>query len=244
MIDVHSHINEPVFDKDRQEVIKRAQEAGVKVIIDASTDYASGLASLELSRLYQGIIRTTLGMDPAFDDYKRISQLIRENRESIVGLGEVGMDFYRVKERREKMEEYFRKFIRLAKILSLPLIIHSRNAGREVIQMLIEEDASPVVMHAFDGRIKDALRGIEYGFYFSFPPSILHSSQKQQLAQAIPLKNILLESDAPVLGPERGGRNEPKNLLLTLSKLAELKGTSTKRVDEITESNARRIFGL
>ena len=244
MIDVHAHINDNDFDADRNKVIKGAVDTGIKVIIDASIDYESGIASLEISRNYKGIIYTTLGMEPGLNEYKKISELIKKNRENIVGVGEIGMDYYRVKEKRERMAENFRNFIRLAKVLKLPLVIHSRNAGRDTIQILIEETAGVVVMHAFDGKVKDALKGVEHGFYFSFPPSTIHSTQKQQLAEAVPLKNMLLESDAPVLGPERGKRNEPKNIVLTLSKLSEIKQVPIKDLEDITERNAIKVFNL
>ncbi len=92
MIDIHAHINDPDFNGDREKVIKRTLDAGVRIIIDSSIDYESGILSLQLSKHYKGIIFTTLGMDPVLDEYEKVAELIKENRDRIVGVGEVGLD--------------------------------------------------------------------------------------------------------------------------------------------------------
>ncbi|RLI08208.1 hypothetical protein DRO32_02655, partial [Candidatus Bathyarchaeota archaeon] len=127
----------------------------------------------------------------------------------------------------------------------LPLVVHSRSAGKYAIQVLLEEGYDKVLMHAFDGRVGWALRGVrEGGFYFSIPTSVVRSQQKRKLAKALPLENLMVETDSPVLGPEKGVRNEPANLPLAVREVASIKGVGEGEVAGITFENAVRFFGL
>ncbi|MEM4169897.1 MAG: TatD family hydrolase, partial [Thermoproteota archaeon] len=134
--------------------------------------------------------------------------------------------------------------IELAKRLNVPIIVHSRSAGREAIDILIENDAKRVLMHAFDGKASYAIRGVEAGFFFSIPPSIVRSPQKQKLAARLPLENILLESDSPVLGVDPFKRNEPANIVFSLREIARVKKVDEDTVAEETTRNALKLFGL
>ncbi|MFW6181765.1 MAG: TatD family hydrolase, partial [Spirochaetota bacterium] len=124
-----------------------------------------------------------------------------------------------------------------------PLNVHSRSAGRHAVALLLEERARRVQMHAFDGKVSAALQGVEAGFLFSVPPSVVRSRQKQKLARALPLDALLLESDSPVLGPVPGERNEPANLLIAADAVAGLRGLPRERVLEAAAENATRLYG-
>ena len=248
-IDVHCHLNGEDFSEDREEVIKRAKAVGVIAIIDSSIDFASGLLSLQLQNKYKGLVFSSLGLDPSIMDegeFKRILELIEQNRDSIVGIGEVGLDFYRIRDKKEqvKQREHFRKFITLANKLKKPLIVHSRSASKYAIQVLIETPPPKVLMHAFDGTVGWAAKGVEAGFYFSIPTSVWYSKQKMKLVAVLPIERILLETDSPVLGPKRGERNEPANLRFAAKKIAEIKGMSIEQVEYHTTQNAIKFFDL
>jgi len=122
------------------------------------------------------------------------------------------------------------------------LNVHSRSAGRHTIAFLRERGARRVLMHAFDGRASAALEGVRAGYFFSIPPSVVRSAQKQKLARQVPLECLLLETDSPVLGPDPAIRNEPQNVTVACRAVADLKGIPPEEVARITTENARRLF--
>ncbi len=134
----------------------------------------------------------------------------------------------------------FLRFVALAAELDLPLNVHSRSAGRATIELLLAHGARRVLMHAFDGRAQSALPGVEAGFFFSVPPSVVRSPQKQKLVRRLPLEHLLVETDSPVLGPVPGERNEPANVQISLRAIAEAKDLPLARVQEQVGENARR----
>jgi TatD DNase family protein len=171
-------------------------------------------------------------------------EFIRKHRKGIVGVGEVGLDFLRVKRNRDLQTEVFRRFISLAKELNMPVVVHSRWAPKQAVDVLIGESAEKVVLHAFPGTVKDALRATEAGYFISIPASILYSKQKQELVQSLELKHLVTETDSPVMAPKRGERNEPMNVKLVVGMIAELKGLEKSEVEKITTLNAAGLFGL
>jgi len=186
------------------------------------------------------MVKPCLGHFPSnldMETAEKTVNLIRENLDVVVAIGEVGLDYWKVQDERERrlMEEIFSLFIDLSVECSLPLVVHSRSAGKYAIEMLSSKNARYVCLHAFDGKAGSAIKGIERGYYFSIPPSIIRSTQKQKLVINLPLQNMLLETDSPVLGPEGDSRNEPANIILAAEKIAELKKVSLQEVQEITE---------
>jgi TatD DNase family protein len=144
---------------------------------------------------------------------------------------------------RELQREIFKRFIGLAAEVDLPLNVHSRSAGRQAIDLLLGSGAARVQLHAFDGRASTALPAVEAGFFFSIPPSVVRSRQKQKLVKRLPLACLLVETDSPVLGPEPGSRNEPANLPLALRAVAEIKALPEEAVAEAVTANAARLYG-
>jgi TatD DNase family protein len=241
LTDVHAHICDAVFDDDRADVLKRACDAGISSVIAVGETLADARKNLALSAIHQeilpaaGLYPTILDMDEA----SAVELFIRENHQRLVAIGEIGLDYWKVQDEadREIQREIFKRFIKLGIELELPLNIHSRSAGRQVIEMLFEADAKRVLMHAFDGKVSTALPAVEAGYFFSIPPSIIRSRQKQKLSKSLPLSSILIETDSPVLGPDPEKRNEPANTIIVINAIAELHGVSIEEVKLSVENN-------
>lgn len=244
MIDVHCHLEDDSFDGKREDIIKTARSLGVKAIITSGVGIEGAKKALEISD--NVFVFPSIGVMPyELFEYEKVIEIIRRERSRIVSVGEVGLDYYWGKrETRENQRSVLGQFIELAKELGLPLVVHSRSAGRYALEVLIEEGAELVDMHAFDGSATHAAMGAEKGYYFSIPPSVVRSGQKQKLVRRISLDRLLLESDAPVLGPVREEINEPKNVLISAQEIARLKNVSFEQVIETTTNNAKELFGL
>lgn len=247
LIDAHAHLCDPVFAPDLPAVLERARRAGVARVLCVGETLEDAARNLELAagsemlRAAAGLYPTILDLDQA----ERMVSLIRRRRGDLLAIGEVGLDRWKVQDEagRGVQEEIFRRFIRLSREVELPLNIHSRSAGRRTLELLEEEGPCRALLHAFDGKAALAGRGLDLGCFFSIPPSVVRSRQKQKLLQRLPLERILLETDSPVLGPEAGVRNEPANLTVSLGAVAELKGCSVEEVARVTTENARALFG-
>ena len=247
IIDTHAHLNAKVFDKDRTDVLDRASAAGVSGVVSVSETFEETERNLALSALHP-ILFPGAGLFPSQlnrDQAQKIVTFLRSHRKDFFAVGEVGLDFWVVKneEERELQREIFRIFINASKELDLPLNVHSRSAGRAVIELLTVQDAQRVQLHAFDGKTGSALPGVEAGYYFSVPPSVVRSRQKQKLVRALPMSCLLIETDSPVLGPEPQERNEPVNAAVAVNAVAELKGITEQEVRETTAANTEKLYG-
>ena len=247
LIDTHAHICDAVFDEDRLRVLERARESGVGGIVAIAENLSDARNNLKLADQHPmifpgaGLYPTHLNLDEA----AQMRDFIRAERSNLVCIGEVGLDFWKVKEDREQevQRDIFRGFIKLAAEFDLPLNVHSRSAGRHAIAMLLEEGARRVQLHAFDGKASTAQPAVEAGFFFSVPPSIVRSRQKQKLVRRLPLECLLVETDSPVLGPEPGERNEPANVKISLEAIAETKGLPLESVTGTVVENTERLYG-
>ncbi len=257
MIDCHAHLAVADFDSDREEVITRALRAGVEHILVVGEDAEDDQRVLEVCAKNPEVLRPCVGLHPDHfaEDHEApdekamdaVATLARTNRTQLAAIGEVGLDYWYVKteERRAAQRTCLERMAALADELELPLNVHSRSAGHHTLDLLVSCGANRVLMHAFDGKASYAVRAAEqHGYLFSVPPSVVRSPQKQKLVRRLPLEALALESDSPVLGPERGIRNEPANLTHALRCIADLTGISEDQVREVTTSNARRLFGL
>jgi TatD DNase family protein len=246
LVDCHAHLGDAVFDGDRSEVLERCRAAGVVAVVTVGETPDDAKRILELSRIH-GELLPAAGLYPTYLDTQqaeRIETLIRENRGRLAAIGEVGLDHWKVREPadRELQREIFRRFVRLSIELALPLNVHSRSAGRQVIALLLEEGAARVQLHAFDGKPSNAEPAVDAGYYFSIPASVVRSRQKQKLVRRLPLSCMLLETDSPVLSPIPGVRNEPANLRQALKTIAEIKQLSEHEVAVAVATNTRRIY--
>lgn len=248
MIDCHAHLADEDFVADLDAVLDRARVAGVREVVVVAEGLEDIDNVLELARSTD-MLRACIGLHPERADEvaaDRICELIRAHASELVGIGEVGLDYWLAKEQpeRELQRHVLKRFVAVSKALDLPLNVHSRSAGHYTIDLLKSEGATKVLMHAFDGKASYALAGVEAGYYFSIPPSIVRSPQKQKLVKRLPLNALLLETDSPVLGPEKGERNEPANALRSAQMIAEIKEVALEEVIESTNANAAKLFGL
>jgi TatD DNase family protein len=246
MIDVHAHLAHPAFS-DLPQVLERAWSSGVETIIVSITEPSEIVRAREVLAQDMKRLRLSVGFDPMIlseDKYEAFMGILAS--ESVVGVGEVGIDHFYVRDhsQRAAQEAFFRRSIRFSMEKGLPLIVHSRSAGKLALEILYSEGAEHVLMHAFDGRASDALGGAERGYYFSIPPSVLYSDQKQKLVRQLPLESMMLETDSPVLAPVRGERNEPANIIFSAREIAKIKSLPLEDVAEMTSKNATALFRL
>ena len=257
LVDCHAHLADPSFDVDRDAVRRRALAGGVAVVLvvgeDRSDDErvhsivaepcAGGATLLPCFGLHPDRYAEERPA-PTTEEIASVEALARAHRDEIAAIGEVGLDRFLVEseQRRAAQEGLLERMVALALELDLPLNVHSRSAGERTLDLLRRTGARRVLMHAFDGRAALAVRAADEGFVFSIPPSVVRSEQKQKLVRRLPLEALALESDSPVLGPTREGRNEPSNVAIAAEFVASTHGVPVDRVAEVTTSNARRLF--
>jgi TatD DNase family protein len=246
LVDVHAHMYDKAFEQDLEEVLGRAEVRGIKAILAVSETLADAVQIQAMAERH-GVIKPCAGLHPEIVNRDRAEEMlafIRQHGDGLVAIGEVGLDYWQVKDpsKRDLQRLIFAQHISLAREIGLPLNVHSRSAGRHAIAWLKAHHAQRVLMHAFDGKVSAAKEGIDAGYYFSIPPSIVRSPQKQKLVRDLPLDRLLLESDAPVLGPSREERNEPQNVWVACAQIATIKALAAREVALITTENARRLF--
>ncbi|MBP1751893.1 MAG: magnesium-dependent deoxyribonuclease, TatD family, and radical domain iron-sulfur [Geobacteraceae bacterium] len=254
LIDTHAHIYGLEYTADLDQVLSRATNAGIESIIAVGADIESSRAACNLAASHDAIF-CAVGIHP--HDAARVNdkcyEIIREmavGNPRVVAIGEIGLDFFRDHSPREIQEMVFRRFIRLARQLSLPVIVHDRDAHEQVVKILREEKASEVggVLHCFSGDLHMALECVDMGFFISIPGTITFPNNEslRQVVRGIKAEYLLLETDCPYLSPvpHRGKRNEPAHVRIVAEKVAELKGLSVDDICRITTLNARRLFNM
>jgi len=247
LVDTHAHLCAREFEKDRAAVLRHARQEGVGAIIIVGENMEDARRNIGLASQYPGL-KPAAGIYPEYADIEAAEQMvafIQEHKASLSAIGEVGLDFWIASEdsARDIQREVFCRFITLAGELNLPLNVHARSAGRQAVALLLANNATRVQMHAFDGKASAALPAVEAGYFFSVPPSIVRSRQKQKLVKQLPLSCLLLESDSPVLGPDPSLRNEPANILIALQAIAEIKDVLPEQVREAVCENTRQLYG-
>jgi TatD DNase family protein len=254
LIDSHCHIYGKEFAQDFPEMLERASAAGVGTLIAVGADLESSREACQLADAYERIY-CSVGIHP--HDADRVTepcyQVVRDLAQGspkVVAIGEVGLDFYRDRSARPAQEEVFRRFIRLARELKLPLIIHDRDAHDRIVAIMREEGAAEVggVLHCFSGDLQMARDVIAMGFKISIPGTITYASNEalREVVRGVKIEQMLVETDAPYLTPVpfRGKRNEPAYVRYAAERIAELKGLSAEDVGRITSFNTRRLFGI
>jgi TatD DNase family protein len=260
LVDTHCHLNFDRYDEDRQSVLERADDSGVKRIINPGTDIDSSRASIDLAGQYPGVVFAAVGVHPnstadwSSETLAAIERLAVENR--VVAIGEIGLDYYWDKSPPETQKVAFEQQLELANKLKLPVIIHNREASEDVLPTLEKwarelPDAlrsRPGVLHSFSAEADYANRAIEAGFYLGFtgPITFKKAESLRQVAATVPLDRILVETDGPFLTPHpyRGKRNEPAYIPYIIERLAALHQVSDEEMARITTKNAERLFGL
>jgi len=250
-VDAHLHLDDTAFDLDRDAVIARALEAGVRWMVSAGTSLAGSRRVLELAGRHPQVV-AAVGIHPSAaaeatpGGLAALAALARHPR--VCAIGEVGLDYYRDQVPRDAQMAAFRAQIRLAGEMNLPLVVHDRDAHADVDRLLVEEDAGPVVLHCFTGPAERAMRCAAAGWMLSFAGMLTfpRSAELRAAAREIPLECVLVESDAPYLAPtpHRGRRCEPSYVVDTARALAELRGTDLAALATRIAANARRVFML
>ncbi|MEK3988107.1 MULTISPECIES: YchF/TatD family DNA exonuclease [Robertmurraya] len=253
LFDTHVHLNAEQFSEDLNEVIDRARMEGVQYMVVVGFDRPTIIKAMELIEEYD-FIYASIGWHPvdAIDmrdeDLEWIEELAKHPK--VVAIGEMGLDYYWDKSPKEVQQEVFRKQIQLAKKVKLPIVIHNREATADIVTILKEENAAEVggIMHCFSGSVEVAKECVEMNFYISLggPVTFKNAKKPKEVAQEIPLKKLLIETDCPYLAPHpyRGKRNEPSYVKLVAEQIAELKGLSYEEVSQVTTENAKILFGI
>jgi TatD DNase family protein len=248
MIDVHCHLEQKDYEKDRDEVIEKCKRE-LKAIITCCCHPDDFDLTLEMVEKYKNFVFATVSIHPEY--IKEIEHLrvddflkrIEENKEKIVGIGETGLDFIiEESEWREKQKKLFIKFIDLAKSLNLPLVIHARKAFAEAIEILEKFGAKKVLMHFFTA--KELLpKIIKNNWSISVNTTLLNSKKIKKIVRDLPIKKIMTETDSPWLGPN-GKRNDPTSVKFVIERIAEIKKIDFEEADKITTQNAINFFNL
>ncbi len=253
MIETHAHLDSEKYDEDREEVIKRAFEGGIEKIINISSDRQSLEKVLSLTVRYEKIYGS-LGIQPhsASEFSHEVIEEIRDKAKDkkIVAIGETGLDYHYNFSLPEVQREVFRKQIKIARDLNLPLIVHTREAFEDTLNILKEEKAYETggVIHCFTENTDEARAFIELGFYTGIGGAVTFKKAKvlQEAVKHIPVNRILLETDCPYMSPVpyRGKRNEPLYLKFIAEKIGEIKVINTEDVKKQTSLNALKLFRL
>lgn len=251
LVDSHAHLDDGAFDADRGAVVARAREAGVGAIVNVGYSEARWASTAALCATYPEIY-AVLGWhphevsswEPAASGRLRAALA----GPKVVGLGEIGLDFYRDYAPHDRQREAFRTQLALAREVELPIVVHSRAAEDEVVATLAEIGASAGVLHSFSGGLDTARRALDLGLHLSLtgPVSYPKAEHQRDLARLIPLDRLLLETDCPYLAPQpkRGRRNEPAFVRFTAEAIAAARGESLDAVVAATTANACRLFSL
>jgi TatD DNase family protein len=251
-IDSHAHLEMDEFDVDREDVIRRAVQAGLTHIITIGTDLGSSVKALELAEKYDFIF-ATVGCHPHnakdLDSHSMEALVSLASKRKIVAWGEIGLDFFRRHSPPEKQVEAFEQQLDMAARLALPVIVHSRAADRQVFDIMKESPKPHCgVIHCFSGTYELAMAFVELGYLISIPGTVTYKNAPviQEVAQRVPLESLIIETDAPFLAPVpfRGKRNEPAYVIHTANRIAELRQMRLEELAHITSENTKRIFRL
>lgn len=264
LIDIHAHLDHARFKHDLDEVIDRARKSGVKAIITSGVNSRTNRLVLEIQKRYADIVKVSFGIYPldalaeeiklgeadgfvrdieGFNLDKEL-EFIEENKEKCVAIGECGLDYNYVTEKKEEQKEVLKKIIKLVEKIDKPIILHTRKAEQDVLDIVEKSKIKKVILHCFSGRKSLIKRAVDLGYFFSVPPIITRLQHFQTLVNLVPIEQLLTETDAPYLSPVAGERNEPANVSFTIKEIAKIKNLSEEEVAEIIFSNAKKLFNF
>lgn len=253
IFDSHAHYDDHAFDEDREELLSALAGAGVGTVVNVGASLEGTRRTVELARKYPFIYGAAgVHPDEAGELNEETFAWLREQclQERIVAVGETGLDYYWDKENHEVQKKWFIRQLKLAKELSLPVIVHSREAAADTMEILKQEYSSriPVVIHCYSYSPELAREYVKMGYYLGIGGVVTFKNAKKlkEVVQETPLEQILLETDCPYLAPEpfRGKRNDSRNLIYVAEAVAGIKGVTPEAVIETTEKNARCFYGL
>ena len=262
MIDTHIHLDEEAYAADREEVIARQREAGVEAMIVPGVNARSIEGILDVCRRHKGYCFAGLGFHPQDvfpEDYKEqwamIEQAIRDHRDELVAIGEIGLDYHYDTTYKEGQQEIFKRQLDLAQELNLPVMIHNRDATEDTLRILKDAQGERLkvkgervlrgVVHCFNGSKETAKQILDLGFYLGIGGVLTFKNCKLfETLEVVPLDRIVLETDGPYLAPtpHRGERNESRLMIFVVQRLAEIYHTTPEEVIAVTTANAKKLF--
>lgn len=249
--DSHAHFDDPRFNDDRDKLLSCMQKNGVSGIANIGADLKSSKSSVALAKKYD-FVYATVGVHPhdadsmTDDVLSQIAALAREKK--VVAIGEIGLDYYYDNSPRDTQKYWFKKQMKLASLLNMPVVIHSRDAVEDTIKICHENKVCDGVIHCFSGSVESAKIFLDMGYYISFagPITFKNARALPEVAKMVPENKILIETDSPYLAPEpyRGERNSSLNVHCVAEKLAEIRGVSVEQIARITTENAKRLYRI
>lgn len=253
-IDSHAHLDDERFNEDRTELINSLKENKIDLVLNIGYDLKSSRASVHLANNHDQIY-AVIGVHPhdaqdvAGGYLEQLKELSKEKK--VLAIGEIGLDYYYDNSPREIQRRVFKEQIKLAQDLNLPVVIHTRDADQETFEIIkeaVQNGGLKGVMHCYSGSVEMARDYLKLGFYISLggPVTFKKARVPKEVAKAVPLNRLLIETDCPYLTPEpfRGRRNEPKLVAYTAEAIAEIKGISIEELAEETSRNVRELFEI
>lgn len=244
LVDAHSHIQMETFDRDRDEVLRRAISSGVISVVVSGYDAVSNYRALGLNGKI-GKVLITLGLSPNMrhgEDIEFVKSQIIENQDKIVAVGEIGLDSVKSRLSMEKQAKIFREFLTLAQEINKPVVVHARGAEKEALKILRKYDVD-VMFHCFTGSIKILKAAIDCNYTVSISTMVCFLDRVRRIAEETDVYSMVIESDSPFLSPVRG-RNEPSNIVYSLKEIAEIKGMEKEELAIIIRRNTERFFNV
>ena len=249
--DSHAHYNDERFDEDRDMLLNRIHQEGVEFIINIGADMPSSRESISLAETYP-FIYATVGVHPhdvstmTMNDIETLEEMARHPK--VVGIGEIGLDYYYNHSSEEEQVKWFKAQLELAKKLDLPVSIHSRDASQLTFDIIKDSGIKEGVIHCFSGSQELAVEYVKRGFYIGMGGSLTFKNARKtvEVVERIPLESILIETDCPYLTPvpHRGKRNDSSYLPFVMQKIAEIKGITEEEVARITLENTKKLFKI
>lgn len=252
IIDTHAHYDDEQFDADREELLGSMEAGGIGLIVNAGSTVASWDKIVELTEKYP-FVYGAVGVHPdevgELDEEKFLRMADLLDRDKIVAVGEIGLDYYWDKEKHDLQKEWFVRQLGLAREKEMPVIIHSREAAADTFEIMKQHAAGmKAVIHCYSYSPEMAREYVKMGYYIGVGGVVTFKNAKKlkQVVQEIPLESIVLETDCPYLAPVpyRGKRNCSLYLPYVAEQIAELKGTTVEEVIQQTEKNSRELYGL
>lgn len=250
LFDSHAHLDDEMFDADREQVIENIKNSGVKLVTNIASSIKTSYQSVDLAEKYD-FIYATAGVHPSdvYDmtdsDLDTIEKLSMHKK--VVAIGEIGLDYHYDGYDENLQKHWFLKQLKLAEKLDMPVVVHSRDAAKDTMDILKSVNTKGII-HCYSGSAEMAKEYIDMGYYISFTGTVTYKNAKTavKVASEIPLERLLIETDSPYLSPDgfRGTRNDSSRVRYVCEKIAQLRGISPQQLADITYENAKRVYRI
>lgn len=252
LFDTHAHLDDPVFDGDREEVISSLASYGVGLVLNPGADPEGCVKAVELAEKYS-FIYAAVGIHPEYaerlpENYIEKLRALAKSSEKVKAIGEIGLDYHYKPVNKEAQIALFESQMELAKELRLPVIIHTRDAYADTLGVLKKYPTLPKVVHCFSGNLENAKELVAMGCHISFTGVITFKNavKFEEILRFMPRDRLFFETDSPYLSPEpvRGTRNDPRNVRYIVEKAAQTIGADSETLAAVSTENAKRFFGI